>query len=33
VLAETHDEQGTRLRLRAAPAVLAKLRAALESRA
>ena len=30
VLAETHDEQGTRLRLRATPQAIARLRAALE---
>jgi GTP-binding protein HflX len=31
VLEESHDEQGTRLRLRATPSLLARLRAALES--
>jgi hypothetical protein len=30
VLAETHDEEGTRLRVRATPQALARLRAALE---
>jgi GTP-binding protein HflX len=30
VLAETHDERGTRLRVRATPQVIARLRASLE---